>query len=532
MLLHSFNRHNGVKLIEPADDLLRPVPLGNVVAHNLVRNDRRRKALDVHVSDYFWHRRMMSGFSMKTVMAEVHRPGFKRAFMSSGGKVLLNGSAGDRARNFVRKNMEYSEESLEYFRRSYGELSKPENIYSNAFHAEDCWIEVKNFYNFFHFLTESFHKVFVDREEMRSVRKIVLKSKSTRIEEFANLWIKDCEELIGGKVSIEVEQSVSDEMPSAVLTPMSSKHLLYQISGTHHGMIEGARPPGHSWLGYDSTPHPVKVFGLNSFDDSLLDFRKAVIDLAKKKIPARWGRKIYAARSKGLLRNRVMKGEEGLIAALERRGFEVVYFEEMSPLEQIRCVSGARCVVMQHGAGMTNMLFANSNAHIFELGTYQTAMARWADFMPLCHAAQCHYHHIFLDMDFDNEDSDPVFANDGLVAPVLSGEDVERVTSIILGGIKDKIDGAIGGMATHSAYLIDRGAYRQAYRLYDSCESFMGGYREYWEGRAGLNELCGHRKAACDSYAKAWRISKSAETLAAFLRIAEPDDLERHADLR
>src|SRR5690554_6378790 len=143
-----------------------------------------------------------------------------------------------------------------------------------------------------------------------------------------------------------------------------------------------------------------------------------------------------------------MQREDKLIAELQAKGFEVVYSEDLSPLEQIRSVNGARCIKLQHGAGMANMLLAASNTPVFELGTYQTAMSRWGGFIPIAHVAKCLYHHIFLDMDYEGEDTDPVFADHGLVAPVVSGEDVERVMSLILTHVRDKSDGVVGGLKT------------------------------------------------------------------------------------
>lgn len=532
MILHSFKRHDGIRLLESPAELLKPIPLGNVVAHNFVRNERRRAALDVHVSDYFWHRRLMSGFMVKTLVAEVRKPGFKRSVMASGNKVLLNGSAGDRARNLIRRSLEYSQESIDFFKAYYSEPLLPPSAHAEKFDTDTCWIEVKNFYNFFHFLTESFHKAFSDRKAIKAADKTVFKSGSKRVEGFVKRWIDDFREIIGSNVVIEAGSTGADSAPSNIITPLSAKHLLYQFEGPHREMINAVRPPGHSWTGYDATPHPVKILALNSVDDSMFEFRDAAIALAKQRVERKWGRKIYVARSKAIARQRVMKGEDNLIAALQAKGFEVVYFEDLSPLEQIRCVNGARCIVLQHGAGMANMMFASSNTHVFELGTYQTAMSRWGDFIPIAHVAKCHYHHIFLDMDYEDEDTDPVFADHGLVAPVVSGEDVERVMSLILTHVRDKSDGVVGGLKTHAQALTGRQAYRQAYRLLDSYRQFVEDRAEYWEERAILDELCGHRRSACNNFVKAWRISGSEAAKAAFIRLADREDYERHPDLR
>lgn len=529
MLLHSLKRDKGVKLLDYPYPMLKPILLGNIVAHNLVTNDRRRAALETHVSDYFWHRRMVIGFSLKTVMAEVSQPSLKRSYILTGGKVLLNGAAGDRARNFIREAMNFSEESIEHFKSHFADLADLETINVGDQSSSECWIETKNFYNFFHFITESFHKAFSPCINSRNVKTIRFVSKSERVEEFVTKWANACSELLDSNILVSAGRDVELTPPESILVPLSAKHLLYQIAGEHQDQINAARPAGHSWTGYDAAPHSVKILGMNSYDDSLEACREKIISISKRTIERRWSKKIYVTRSKNIARKRVMKGEIELINTLSKRGFEVVCFEEMSPLEQVKCVSEARCIVMQHGAGMTNMLFASSNAHVFELGTYQTAMARWSDFIPICHVAGCHYHHIFLNMDFDKEDKDPVFAEDGLVPPIISKEDVKKITSLIMREVRDRKNGTLSGLIAHAKFFIQRNAYLQAYRLLDQCLPYAGSYGEYWEQRAKLDELCGHRNSACNNYVKAWEISRSEVAKKEFLRLA--DDHDRRRDI-
>lgn len=76
-------------------------------------------------------------------------------------------------------------------------------------------------------------------------------------------------------------------------------------------------------------------------------------------------RKIYAARS--------IRGVRGLVnepevdAVLLGFGFEKVYFEDFSFLEQISLMRETAVLVGVHGAGMTNMLFLPDSAKVIEL---------------------------------------------------------------------------------------------------------------------------------------------------------------------
>lgn len=499
-MLHSFRQNKGVTFLERPDELLRAVPLGNVIAHNLETNPRRRKALETHVSDYHWHRRMTTGFEMRTVFAEVERPRFMRSFLSSRRNLILNGASGRRARNSLDKFLNSPEESVEYLRQTYNNPINIDSIEIRGSQTRTCWIDTKNFHNFFHFFTESFHLALSEVPAGVSVDRILFVSKSKRpAGSFVHRWIDACEELYGQGISVGILSDPPRE--DSILIPLSAEHLLYQFAGPHHAQIEKARPAGWSWTGYDATPHPVKIFQLNSYNKTLRECREKLVELAHRKVQKRWSRHIYAIRSPELQRQRVMRGEASLVSALGDLGFEIVDFGKMSPLEQVKCVKGAQCVVMQHGAGMTNMIFANPNAHVFELGTHQTALSRWHDFIPLSHVAGCHYHHVFLGMDFE-EDKDPVFADHGLLPPVLEDDQVEEVVSLILSGMKDSRAGTLVGMIRQCEYFMSREAYNQAYRLLDQNMAFFDDEPDYWEVRGRLATACGHVGRARDCEAR------------------------------
>ncbi|WBU52786.1 DUF563 domain-containing protein [Paracoccus sp. SCSIO 75233] len=525
MQLYKFSRHSGVRLLSPPKNLAEPVLLGNIVAHNLVTNDRRRDALTTHMSEYFWHRRMLAGFSLKSIPAEVSNPGFKRGFLASDGRILLNGAAGDRARNMIRRALDYSEESIEFFAKHFAERADPDSVPVGDSTARQVWIEAKNYFNFFHFLTESLHKISVSDDILRQAEKILLFSRDNEVKGFVNNWIAaTARPGCPAPVALNVGQAKPD---GPIITPFSAKHLLYQFDGAHHLQIEDVHPAGWTWQGYDARPHPVTTLALNSFDESLAAFRHQMIALARRTVKKQWGKKIYVARAPNNSRKREMRGEERLISALTERGFKRVYFEELSPLEQVKCMSGARCVVMQHGAGMANMLFVPENAHVFELGTYQTAMGRWGDFITISHVPGCHYHHVFLDMDYEHEDEDPVFVRDGLIAPVISDTDLDNILNLVADALRDKRPGRTAGWIAHADYFVSREAYRQTYRLLDVVRPHAEGAHEYWETRAKVNEACGHIGAARTNLLKSWEIAQSATAKRNFLRLTDDSDERR-----
>ncbi len=78
--------------------------------------------------------------------------------------------------------------------------------------------------------------------------------------------------------------------------------------------------------------------------------------------------KIFISRSKAL--GRRIANEDEAIEALQPLGFKTYILEEMSYLEQVKLFAQAKVIVAPHGAGLTNLIFAD-NPIILELfGAY------------------------------------------------------------------------------------------------------------------------------------------------------------------
>ncbi|HYG89660.1 MAG TPA: glycosyltransferase family 61 protein [Azospirillum sp.] len=93
------------------------------------------------------------------------------------------------------------------------------------------------------------------------------------------------------------------------------------------------------------------------------------LDLLRKMLrPAGRGpgtRMLYVSRHDA--RNRRVRNDEELFAALETWGFERVMPGELSFAEQERLFTEARVIVGAHGAGLTNLLFAGPHTTLIEL---------------------------------------------------------------------------------------------------------------------------------------------------------------------
>ena len=71
--------------------------------------------------------------------------------------------------------------------------------------------------------------------------------------------------------------------------------------------------------------------------------------------------------SRGRAPKRRVANEPELLDALAEFGFRVVHFEEQPFAEQVRIAQGARLLVSNHGAGLTNMLFMPAGGSVLEL---------------------------------------------------------------------------------------------------------------------------------------------------------------------
>jgi capsular polysaccharide biosynthesis protein len=77
---------------------------------------------------------------------------------------------------------------------------------------------------------------------------------------------------------------------------------------------------------------------------------------------------IFISRRKAL--GRRIFNEDEVIAALTPLGFSVYLLEEMSYAEQVRLFAQAKIIVAPHGAGLTNLIFANNPIIVELFGAY------------------------------------------------------------------------------------------------------------------------------------------------------------------
>ena len=75
--------------------------------------------------------------------------------------------------------------------------------------------------------------------------------------------------------------------------------------------------------------------------------------------------RIYVTRRKAKYRKIV--NEQEVVALLEKYGFSVIDFDDMTFWEQVAQMQAAKYIIAIHGAGMANIVFANPKTKILEL---------------------------------------------------------------------------------------------------------------------------------------------------------------------
>jgi capsular polysaccharide biosynthesis protein len=99
-------------------------------------------------------------------------------------------------------------------------------------------------------------------------------------------------------------------------------------------------------------------------------------------------RRIFITRSKAKYRR--LLNESDLVSELVRLGFEIVRPEELKFADQVRLFSECAIVLAQHGAGLTNMLFAPTGCRVLEIhGPEVTRFHYWMMACTMGHRYDC-----------------------------------------------------------------------------------------------------------------------------------------------
>lgn len=338
------------------------------------------------------------------------------------GKWLLNGAAGDRVlgacfrKGRAIHGKEVWNERLTAHFSSCQDSRSTHSVWPQGIEGLDFVVEARNLANYFHFKRELFCALcLIDEFEGFSGRiKIVAN------EEPAPGFVREYQEWLFPELTGRIDYVPDPAFFEKALTVWYGDFAHLQSPDPD---FEELLPPAHrmnsgnagSWLG--------KVLRKNGYSRALRLLReRALARVASERFDL--PRRFWVGRRAGKSHDRSIRNEAKLTAELAKRGFETVYFEDMSPAEQVSIMSNAEIMISYHGAGFTNMLYAATDAHVIELGTLQSGMLRWGDFSAFARVSGCHYTLALADYEHDGPEVIPPMRGRGIYPVRLSEQGI------------------------------------------------------------------------------------------------------------
>lgn len=399
-MIHMPPVHGGVSYIgsEPGW-LIREVAGARIRMFAACEGDEMRDRIEASINRQF--ARMPSEvLEIRASPVVLQNAQFAGGLVTVDGRFLLNGASGDRVRaKFDAENSaKWRRDRLtRAFRRSRATGSKTFPLYDRDLAERlDVAIELKNGFNYFHFSTETLGSLahFLDDPHERPIR---LHLKKSPIKGFIRQFIDAVYPSLADRIKLVSNKKNYDVVRSVY----SHRHYLYATSDKTVKNVLHEIGESSKWERIARNPSRAKLAAMQTFDNSLQMLRNAALAQTRaRKLVATTPRLVWMGRDEGgEARARGISGHEPLLEELTALGFERVVFEHLSPLEQIATMNGADIVIAPHGAGLANMIYAKPGALVIEIGTRQTQLHRWGDFLGCAHVSRCHYDTVFTDID-------------------------------------------------------------------------------------------------------------------------------------
>lgn len=348
-----------------------------------------------------------------------------------GGKAVLNGAHGARLRNRIvwKKGLEDGHAFDRALVERFGmvaqlpEMNRPLPVGHGPM-PSDMVVECRNGFNYYHFLTETLSQLCLAVETGFHGR-VRIHAPRGEVKGFVAGFIAALFPELAGRVDVVPGEARHYDR---ALIGLNTRHLL-AMSGP--GMMPGieALVPGGYWprrADRDAWP----VLARNGFDRNLRMLRERALRLAGDIDIRRMPRRIWVARNPDFSARRPMKNAGKLFRALSALGFRKVVFEDLAPLDQVAMMANADVVVMAHGAGLANMMFARPDATVIELSNLQTLLARFGDFHAHAHIAGCRY----ISAVCDHNIPDPATVPD-----MMDGHAGVRISEAAIGQLVDTL---------------------------------------------------------------------------------------------
>jgi len=424
----------GVKLLLEPEFVWRPIPSGRIEgfplsAHNEINTKIKKVLTTTRRTRVF-----PKAIEYNSLPIVVDQAAFRRSQVLGHGKVVLAGASGQRALNQHR--IEHSETDVEGDLNAYFAACRVENAgrelpLFGGFLERDLHFAVpcRNTFNYFHFITEALSQLtLLDGLDFKGNIYFHYPNSEDKHRGFTNEFVDALFPEFAGRV-------IFKRVPKDYDRVVTGFDLLGAIEQAPDAMFDGLdRHLSKDAVekGGASNPLLKPVLAMNGVPSAVLALRERALKAIEGQDFSHLPKRFYVGRTNYHSRPRSMAGEDMLFEHLQMFDFEYVMFETLNPLEQIAIMAQAEIVVSCHGAGFTNMLFANPDAYVIELGTLQTLQSRWGDFWPLAHASQCKYISFFCDFKAQNPTLEPDFDIDGIVPVAMSDAAVAHIMAFVV----------------------------------------------------------------------------------------------------
>lgn len=390
--------HDGIAYLDESPDwILRPVA-GAVVRMFSESDDDDLRTQIAHKCEAEQSWQLSPVFEVRASPVVLQEAEFARGLVRLSERILLSGAAGSRARvSYRQKNPTpaQSEDLLKFFRRARNTGPGKIGVYQGDASGMDIAVELRNGFNYYHFMTETLGMLCHYAEDS-TARNIRIHLPGKNIKPFIPGFIKALFPNLADRVALVPGKTTY----GAVRSVYNHHHYLYAMNDASVEEALNAKSNDPRWPVSARNPAHFGRAAKYTFDSSLRMLRETALRrIDPSQVQAR-PKRLWLGRDEESdgTRARGLGGHKPLMEALAARGFETIAFESLSPVEQIETMHAADIVISPHGAGLANMVYARQGARVVEIGTRQTQLHRWGDFLKCAHVSRCNYDVVFADV--------------------------------------------------------------------------------------------------------------------------------------
>ncbi|MEM6277309.1 MAG: glycosyltransferase family 61 protein [Pseudomonadota bacterium] len=385
--------HAGLSLLRAEEPLWRPVKGGTIRSVELTENPHTLTAWRRERRQARKLRSFSSTVELTSQLAVVEDISFHRTFSAVGDRWFLNGAGGERLwTRYWREQRKLNDDvqprsAFERHFRDSQHMKRPLPVWDGPVSGLPYVLDARNLFNYYHFMAETFCHLALLAELPEFDGNIFIHCPDRAPKDFIVNFI----EALFPQFSSRILFPGTRQHYARALTPFVPNFYLFQAPEEETRGLREAAPISDHWDMSLPTGPVKRTLRQNGYPRSLRLLREQALQAARHVDVSHLPKRFWFGRKSEGKRDRSIPAEAAIIDGLKARGFGVICFEDLTPLEQIAAMHQAECAISYHGAGFTNLIYANPDAQIIELGTLQSGMLRWTDFISLAHVSGCTY---------------------------------------------------------------------------------------------------------------------------------------------